>query len=109
MIPLIMKTAVMMPKAIHARKSKEAARENARRVSDKLKEMKFSSAARKVKEGIGEPLTCMDFSAWHRTGIRTSNTIERLNREIRRRIKATGAFLDGQSSLMLVCARLPCS
>ena len=48
----------------------------------------------------------MDFSAWHRTRIRTSNTIERLNREIRRRIKATGAFLDGQSSLMLVCARL---
>ena len=32
--------------------------------------------------------------------------IERLNREIKRRTKAIGAFPDGQSALMLVCARL---
>ena len=76
-----MKTAVMMLKAIHARESKEAARKKARRVSDKLKERKFSSAARKVKEGIGETLTCMDFPARHRTRTRISNTIERLNRD----------------------------
>ncbi len=38
--------------------------------------------------------------------IRTNNTIERLNREIKRRTKAIGAFPDGQSALMLVCARL---
>ena len=31
---------------------------------------------------------------------------ERLNREIKRRTKAIGAFPDGQSALMLVCARL---
>ena len=29
-----------------------------------------------------------------------------LNREIKRRTKAIGAFPDGQSALMLVCARL---
>ena len=40
------------------------------------------------------------------TRIRTNNTIERLNREIKRRTKAIGAFPDGQSALMLVCARL---
>ena len=33
-------------------------------------------------------------------------TIERLNREIKRRTKAIGAFPDGQNALMLVCARL---
>ena len=38
--------------------------------------------------------------------IRTNNAIERLNREIKRRTKAIGAFPDGQSALMLVCARL---
>lgn len=38
--------------------------------------------------------------------IRTNNTIERLNREIKRRIRAIGSFLDGQSALMLICARL---
>ena len=40
------------------------------------------------------------------TRLRTNNAIERLNREIKRRTKAIGAFPDGQSALMLVCARL---
>ena len=52
-----MKTVAMMLKAIHAQESKEAAREKARSVSDKLKEMKLSSAAKKVQEGIEETLT----------------------------------------------------
>ena len=33
-------------------------------------------------------------------------TLERLNREIKRRTKPIGAFPDGNSALMLVCARL---
>ena len=37
--------------------------------------------------------------------IRTNNTIERLNREIRRRTRVVGTFPDGNSALMLVCAR----
>ena len=37
---------------------------------------------------------------------RKNGTLERLNREIKRRTKAIGAFPDGQSVLMLVCARL---
>ena len=32
--------------------------------------------------------------------------IERLNREIRRRTRMVGTFPDGNSALMLVCARL---
>ena len=35
-----------------------------------------------------------------------SNVIERMNREIRRRNRVVGAFPDGNSALMLVCARL---
>ena len=38
--------------------------------------------------------------------IRTNNVIERLNREIRRRTRVVGTFPDGNSALMLVCARL---
>ena len=34
------------------------------------------------------------------------NVIERLNREIRRRTRVVGSFPDGNSALMLVCARL---
>ena len=95
-----------MLKAIHAQESKEAAREKARQVAEKLKEMKLSSAAKKLQDGIEETLTYMDFPTQHWTRIRTNNTIERLNREIKRRTKAIGAFPDGQSALMLVCARL---
>ena len=36
----------------------------------------------------------------------TNNLTERVNREIRRRTRAIGAFPDGNSALMLVCARL---
>ena len=68
--------------------------------------MKLSTAAKKLREGIEETLTYMDFPSQHWTRIRTNNTIERLNREIKRRTKAIGAFPDGQSALMLVCARL---
>mgnify|MGYP002541065804 CR=1 FL=1 len=40
------------------------------------------------------------------TRIRTNNAIERLNRELRRRTRVVGSFPDGNSALMLVCARL---
>ena len=64
--------------------------------------MKLSSAAKKLQDGIEETLTYMDFPTQHWTRIRTNNTIERLNREIKRRTKAIGAFPDVQ----LACARL---
>ena len=46
------------------------------------------------------------FPSEHWMKIRTNNTIERLNREIRRRTRVVGTFPDGNSALMLVCARL---
>lgn len=101
-----MKTVAMMLKAVHAQENKEATREKAGQVIEKLKEMKLASAARKLQDGIEETLTYMDFPTQHWSRIRTNNTIERLNREIKRRTKAIGAFPDGQSALMLVCARL---
>lgn len=50
--------------------------------------------------------TYMDFPTEHWSRIRTNNLTERGNREIRRRTRAIGAFPDGNSALMLVCARL---
>lgn len=101
-----MKAVSMMLKAIHSQESKEAAREKAVQIAEKLKEMKLSAAAKKLQEGIEETPTYMDFPTQHWSRIRTNNTMERLNREIKRRTKAIGAFPDGQSALMLVCARL---
>ena len=56
--------------------------------------------------GVAETLTYMDFPEEHWKKIRTNNAIERLNREIRRRTRVIGTFPDGESALMLVCARL---
>ena len=58
------------------------------------------------EDGIEETLTYCDFPSEHWTRIRTNNAIERLNREIRRRTRVVGCFPDGNSALMLVCARL---
>lgn len=101
-----MKTVSMMLKAIHAQECRVSAQEKAKQVAQKLREMKLSAAAKKLEDGIDETLTYMGFPSQHWTRIRTNNTIERLNREIKRRTKAIGAFPDGQSALMLVCARL---
>lgn len=95
-----------MLKAIHAQESKEAARKKAKDVIDQLRAMKLKEAAKKVEDGIEETLTYMEFPSQHWLKIRTNNVIERMNREIRRRTRVVGAFPDGKSALMLVCARL---
>ena len=95
-----------MLKAIHAQESKKASREKARAVVADLRAMKLKEAAKKVEDGIEETLTYRDFPSEHWTRIRTNNVIERLNREIRRRTRAAGTSPDGNSALMLVCARL---
>jgi len=100
------KEVAKMLKAIHAQEDKKAAIEKADAIAQKLREMKLTKAAQKVEEGIRETLTYMDFPMEHWTRIRTNNTLERLNKEIKRRTKVVGTFPDGESALMLVCARL---
>jgi transposase-like protein len=100
------KLVAKMLKAIHAQESKKASREKAKAVVQSLREMKLPEAAKKVEYGIEETLTYTSFPFEHWTRIRTNNAIERLNREIRRRTRVVGAFPDGNSALMLVCARL---
>ena len=100
------KLVAKMLKAIHAQEGKKAAREKAKAVVAELKDMRLKEAAKKVEDGIEETLTYCDFPSAHWTRIRTNNMIERLNREIRRRTRVVGTFPDGNSALMLVCARL---
>lgn len=95
-----------MLKAIHAQEDKEAALKKIGDIIGKLKDLKLNEAAGKVETAAYETLTYMDFPREHWRRIRTNNAMERLNREIRRRTKSVGAFPDGRSALMLVCARL---
>ena len=100
------KEVAKMLKAIHAQEDREAALQKAASVAEKLRGMRLTKAAQKVKESISETLTYMSFPSEHWTRIRTNNTLERLNKEIKRRTKVVGTFPDGQSALILVCARL---
>ncbi len=94
-----------MLESIHAQESKKAAREKAKVVVEELRSMKLKETAKKVEDSIEETLTYCDFPSEHWTRIRANNVIERLNRKIRR-TRVVGGFPDGNSALMLVCARL---
>lgn len=94
-----------MLKAIHAQENISEARKKAKSVVERLKEMKLKDAAKIVEDGIDETLTYFSFPSQHHRRIRTNNRLERLLKEIRRRTKVVGAFPDGQSALMLACAR----
>jgi transposase-like protein len=100
------KIVAQMLKAIHAQEDQKSAVEKVQSVVSKLREMKLPEAAKKVEQGIHETLTYMSFPSEHWMKIRTTNVLERLNREIRRRTRVVGTFPDGNSALMLVCARL---
>jgi len=95
-----------MLKAIFAQEDHDACMRKAAEVMEKLRGSKLKSAAKVLESGIEETLTYTRFPHEHWLRIRSNNVIERLNREIRRRTDAVGVFPDGNSALMLVCARL---
>ena len=103
------KLAAVMPllKATYAQEDKEATLKKVVDVEKKLRDMGLKSAADLYHNGVMETLTYLDFPHEHWRSIRTNNILERLNREIRRRTSVVvGCFPDGESALMLVCARL---
>ena len=95
-----------MLKAIFAQENKDACLRKAQEVVEHLGKTKLGSAAKTLEDGIVETLTYTSYPSQHWLRIRTNNGIERINREIRRRTHAVGCFPDGNSALMLVCARL---
>ena len=94
-------------KAIFAMESRESALAKAGTVAAEMESRKLKAAAGCLREGIGETTAYLlpEFPTEHRRRIRTNNMIERLNREIRRRTRVVGSFPDGNSALMLICAR----
>ena len=95
-------------KAIFSMESRDKALEKAESVAKDMEARKLREAAKCLREGIGETTTYLldDYPREHRRRIRTNNMIERLNREIRRRTRVVGGFPDGNSALMLICARI---
>ena len=88
-----------MLNAIHAQEDLEAAQPKSTDVVTKLRAMKLDKS-------VIETLTYYHFPREHRRRLRTNNPLERILREVRRRMRVVGAFPDGNSALMLVAARL---
>lgn len=95
-------------KAIFAMESRESALAKAEQVAMEMESRRLKAAANCLREGVGETTTYLldEFPDGHRRRIRTNNMIERPDREIRRRTRVVGGFPDGNSALMLICARI---
>jgi transposase-like protein len=100
------RTVAAMLKAIRASEDREAARAKVSQVMAKLREMKLPAAADFLPANVEETFAYYAFPSEHQRSLRTNNPLERIMREIRRRTRAVGAFPDGNSAMLLVCARL---
>jgi len=71
---------------------------------------KYASSAPRLsawlEDNLSEGLTVFDFPLEHRRSIRTTNSLERVNKEIRRRTRVVGIFPNEASCLRLVSAIL---
>ena len=59
-----------------------------------------------LEENMAEGFTVFNFPIEHRRSIRTTNSLERVNREIRRRTRVVGIFPNEASCLRLISALL---
>ena len=59
-----------------------------------------------LEENLSEGFAVFDFPLEHRRSIRTTNSLERINKEIRRRTRVVGIFPNDASCLRLVSAIL---
>lgn len=67
-------------------------------------EAKRPAVAERIDEEIVDALACFCFPRDHRKRIRTTNALERLNQEIKRRTRVVRIFPDDASALRLISA-----
>jgi transposase-like protein len=91
-------------RAIFAATSREQALGIASSVANKWLEKGNEKVAEHLEEYLEECLSCLAFPESHRRRIRTTNGLERLNQEIKRRTRVVRIFPNGQSCLRLVTA-----
>jgi putative transposase len=83
--------------------TRETALEVAGELADRWRES-HPQVAEHIEEHIEECLACLSFPASHRKRIRTTNGLERLNQEIKRRTRVVRIFPNREACLRLVTA-----
>jgi transposase-like protein len=91
-------------RAIFAAPAREEALRIASSVAQKWRGKGMEKIAEHLEEHIEECLTCLAFPESHRRRIRTTNSLERLNQEIKRRTRVVRIFPNRESCLRLVRA-----
>lgn len=92
-------------KAIFSQESYDEARAKAKQFMDKNQKA-HPGAVNVLRKGLRDGLTYYQYPAKHWSRIRTNNPLERLLREVKRRLKVVSVFPDPESALMLATARL---
>ena len=92
-----------MLKAIHGQEDREKALKKARSVAKKLEKMKFKGTAKIVRGGIEETLSWYSFPREHWRQIRTNNPLERILKEVRRRIRVVSPQSTKDACSCRVC------
>jgi putative transposase len=73
-------------------------------VAERWRSKGHNKVSEHIEEHIEECLSCLVFPESHRRRIRTTNGLERLNQEIKRRTRVVRIFPNRQSCLRLVTA-----
>jgi len=92
-------------RAVYAQEDVEEAVKKADRFVQRF-EKNFPDAVRIFVNGLMDTLTYYEFPETHWRSIRTNNPLERLLREVRRRLRVASVFPNAQSALVLASARL---
>ena len=99
--------AISLLKAIFLAEEMDTVRELKRLFFEKYSENKsFEKALKTLDEGFEDSIQYMNFPLHHRKFIRSTNSVERLNQEIRRREQIIRIFPNTQSAFRLIGAVL---
>ena len=90
-------------RGVFAAPSREVALRLAHELADRWRES-HPKIAEHLEEHVEECLSCLAFPDSHRRRIRTTNVLERLNQEIKRRTRVVRIFPNRRSCLRLVTA-----
>jgi putative transposase len=91
-------------RAIFAAQERGSALELASSVAQRWRAKGYEKVACHLEEHIEECLACLAFPESHRRRIRTTNGLERLNQEIKRRTRVVRIFPNREACLRLVTA-----